>query len=276
MKASKEFNDILNECLERLLFNDETIEQCLEDYPEKAGELGSLLKVAIAAKRMSTIQPSLEFRTKARYQLRSLIQEEALQRSRSLIRWFPRWAAVLTLVIGLITIGGGTVAAASYSMPDEPLYPVKLSVEQVQLTLTRSYLNKARLCAVLADRRVTEIVYLADKGNAQKVEIVIKYLNRRLAKLTELALAVQASSIPKSLAQVPALPSTGETGGSRDIALGTNGRIKLRATLVYYAINHPAALRAVLDRIPESAKPALNEAIALSVANYEEAIRALG
>jgi len=42
-----------------------------------------------------------------------------------------------------------------------------------------------------------------------------------------------------------------------------------------YAVNHPEALRAVLETAPESAKPALRRAIAVSVAGYEKALETL-
>jgi hypothetical protein len=39
--------------------------------------------------------------------------------------------------------------------------------------------------------------------------------------------------------------------------------------------NHPAALRALLEKVPESAKPALRRAIAASEVNYQKALEAL-
>ncbi len=56
MKKGKRFDNVLNECLERLL-KGETIEQCLQSYPEQAAELEPLLRTALAAKRVSAIQP---------------------------------------------------------------------------------------------------------------------------------------------------------------------------------------------------------------------------
>ena len=48
----------------------------------------------------------------------------------------------------------------------------------------------------------------------------------------------------------------------------------LRQILARYAVNHPARLRAVLKEAPESIKPALRQAIVISVAGYEEAVKA--
>ena len=54
-----------------------------------------------------------------------------------------------------------------------------------------------------------------------------------------------------------------------------DSRAKLRITLERYAVNHQAALQAALEEAPESVKPALLKAIAISKAGYEKALKAL-
>jgi len=81
MKKSREFNNILDECLERLLTKGETIEQCLRDFPEQADELEPLLQMALATKKAITIQPRPEFRAEARYQFLSALQRREEKRS---------------------------------------------------------------------------------------------------------------------------------------------------------------------------------------------------
>ena len=73
MKKSKEFDNILDECLERVLFGGNTLEQCLQSYPELAGELEPLLRMALSTKEASNVQPGAEFRAKASYQFRSAL-----------------------------------------------------------------------------------------------------------------------------------------------------------------------------------------------------------
>ena len=74
MGNNKEFDNILNECLESLLTGGETIEQCLAQYPEQALELRPLLETALAARKVSSIQPRPEFKSRARYQFRAALQ----------------------------------------------------------------------------------------------------------------------------------------------------------------------------------------------------------
>ena len=274
MKKSKEFDDILNECLDRLLLKDETVEQCLVSYPEQADELEPLLQIAVATKRVSTIQPRPEFRARARYQFHSALQEIEAKRSRPFFRWLPQWATVVAVVLVLLLAGSGTVAAASDSMPDEPLYQVKLATEQAWLTLTFSDMGKAGLSAVLADRRVAEIIYIAGKGDAHRVEVVTQRLERCLAMMAVLASAPEAEGAPRVLTEAPAaLPE--EAKGRGGPFVEGNDRARLRMRVAHFAVNHPAALHAALRQAPEAVKPALLRAIAVSEAGYEKALEAL-
>ena len=167
------------------------------------------------------------------------------------------------------------MAAAGNSMPDEPLYPVKLATEQVRLTLTPSEIGKARLCARLADRRVAEIIYLADKGDARQVEVIAQRLDKHLVILARLASALKGDGAPKALAPLPTPAPSEEARGDKEVYVEVNSRAKLRMTMARYAVNHPARLRAALEKAPEAAKPALRRAIAVSVAGYERALKTL-
>jgi hypothetical protein len=271
---SKEFDNILDECLERLLVRGETIEQCLQSYPEQAANLKPLLQTALATREAVAIKPRAEFKAKAGYQFRSALQEAASPRSRPFLSWFPRWATVMTIVLGVLLMGGGTIAAASYSMPDNLLYPVKLATEQVQLALTPSDIGKARLCAKCADKRVAEIIHIANKGDAQQVEVATQRLDKRLAMLARLTSAPEVTEAPRMLEAPPPMQLE-EAESSQEMPGDKNSRAKLRSTLARCAINHPAGLRAALKKAPESAKPALRRAIAVSVAGYERALKAL-
>jgi len=275
MKRSREFNDILDECLERLLVKGERLEQCLASYPEQAVELKPLLEMALATKQASAIEPSSEFKARARYQFRSALQEMGPKKRLSFFGWLPRWATVVAIVFVLLLAGGGTVAAASGSMPDEPLYPVKIASEQARLILTLSTLGKAELYANLADKRVSEIVYVANKGDAEQVKLATQRLNYTLARIAILA-SIQRGGDGAMRAPAPALAPDESAEKGEDINIQTNGRGKLRQILARYAVNHPARLRAALKEAPESAKPALRQAIAILVAGYEEAIKAAG
>jgi hypothetical protein len=194
MNQEEKFNDILNECLDRL-FKGDSVERCLQDYPEQASELEPLLRTAVAARVFSTVQPRSEFKARARYQFQSALRDMEAKKSRrrSFFNWQWRpqlqtgWAVSLVAAIAVVLGGGGTVVAASSSMPDQALYSVKLATESVQLAVTPSDIGKVELNAKFANRRVAEIEYLAGQGNAQDVQSVVARLNVNLENMTLLA-----------------------------------------------------------------------------------------
>ena len=276
MRKSREFDNVLNECLERLLVNGETIEQCLQSYPEQVTELKPLLQTALVAKNASVIQPRPEFKARARYQFHLALQEVAAKRSRPLFGWHIRWATAIAILLILLLTGGSTVAAADNSMPDGPLYGVKLATEQVRLTLTPSELGKAQLYASFTDKRVLEIARMAEEGKSEQVERTTQRLNAHLAMITQLVSAYEEEAgvlMTPAPAKVPG--SSRQAEGKSFPAKQANMRAKLRTDMAYYAIHHPAVLRAALRQAPEAVKPALLRAIAVSEANYEKALEAL-
>jgi hypothetical protein len=296
---NKEFDNILDDCLERLLVKGESLEQCLERYPVQAAELGPLLETALAAREASAIQPRPDFRARARYQFRSALKETAADKSRAFWGWFPRWATVVAIVLVLVLAGGGTVLAADSSMPDSPLYSVKLATEQVRLTLTPSSMGKARLCAELADRRVVEIAYMADKGDAEQVELITQRLDDKLDLLVVLVggekaaepevLMVPAPTTTPTTGEAPpapppaedtvppttAVPQEGRGWGGDDDSAQNGNRVQLKNTLVTDAASNRARLREALDKAPERARDALRRALEVSEDGYEEALEAL-
>jgi hypothetical protein len=261
----KEFNNILNECLERLL-KGETVEQCLKSYPEQAAELKPLLETALAAKSASAIKPRADFKARARYQFRSALSESA-PRPRPAFGWFPRWATVTAIVLALLLAGSGTMVSASNSMPDSSLYPVKLATEEAQLALNLSQIGKARLCAGMADRRVEEIIYLANKGDFQQIGLITQHLDNRLAMLATLA--------PAQEDEAPMMAPLAGGFGVREEHAPADNRGRLRMTLEHNAAINQALLQALLEQAPYSAKPALRHAIDVSTIGYQRALESL-
>ena len=206
MKNDKEFASIFDECLERILTGGETIEQCLASYPEQAAELEPLLQTALSAKETLDIAPRPGFRERARNQILGELRDvaERKQRRFSLFGWQPRWATTAIAVLVLLIASSGTVAAAGNSMPDQPLYPVKLVAERARLALIPSELGKAEYYAELVDRRVGEIVSMAEKGKLEQME---KATERRNNQLMAMAVLVSAKDgAPGVLTVPPAVP----------------------------------------------------------------------
>ena len=301
MKKAREFDNILDECLERVLIKGETIEQCLASYPEQAAELEPLLQTALAAKKASAIKPRPEFRERARYQFRAALQEMELERGRRFFfGWQPQWVTVVITVLVLLLASGGTVAAAGNSMPDEPLYGVKLATEAVRLTLTPSALGKAELYVKLADKRVAEIIKMADKGKAERVGRTVQRLDAHLVAMASLTVpggeelveeeavtfeapAPQAEveeaprAAVKEAPAAPPRPGKGARGGGEDKGKekGVDKQVGLKMLMSRRAVENSQALLAVLERVPESVKPAVQEAVDVADRGYGRILRAL-
>jgi hypothetical protein len=197
----KEVTLALDECLDRILAKGESTEQCLQRYPALAGELAPLLKTALLTQRAAALAPRPEFRERARFQFQATLRDMAVKKEKRRgfsLSWQPKFATIaITIVLAVAVLGSGTVAAASNSLPDSPLYPVKLATETIQLKLADTPLDKAGLYAKFADNRVAELVKMAEKGKTDQVEKLASRLNSDLMAMT---IAAKANGQPEMTA----------------------------------------------------------------------------
>jgi hypothetical protein len=312
MGKAREFENILNECLDRVI-KGEDIEACLARHPEHAAELEPLLRTALETKMAAAIKPRPEFRQRAGNEFQAAIREMPSKGHRSSFRWQLRWVIPVAIIVVLLTAGAGTVFAAANSLPDSPLYPVKLATESVHLAFTPSAEGKAELYARFVDYRVEEIVKMAEKGNADQIEKVTERMNSQLLAVATLELnggtlaeekgmlALQtpatapnttASNAVPFMRQVPATtiivtetpaPSTRTQGpheefssGQADNAQDNNNKPddkeKLKALLLKKATQNLQILKDQLEKAPEALKPALLKAIEVAEQGYAQAL----
>ncbi|MDY6912662.1 MAG: hypothetical protein SVM79_09920, partial [Chloroflexota bacterium] len=116
---AKNFDDILNECLDRVLIEGEDIEQCLADYPELAEELKPMLQTALKTKsKFASIQPRPEFKSIAKQRFLSQArinreqQKQPKPRRFSFFEWQRRWTIAVAAVLFVVLIGGSSAVAA--------------------------------------------------------------------------------------------------------------------------------------------------------------------
>jgi hypothetical protein len=341
MGRESEFENILDECLEWVI-KGEDIEACLARHPEHAAELEPLLRTALETRKAVAIGPRPEFRQRAGYEFQAAIRDTQPKGRRSFFRWRVRWMAPVALIIGLLMVGSGTVTAASSSLPDEPLYRVKLATESIQLAFTPSALDKAELYARFADKRVDEIIKMADKGKVEQVEKTTERMNNELIAMANLAgpgaepsesagvATLQApapaptEAAPKAQLREAPVPATAPSAApaptsapepaqsveeapslmqapppeeqapvitippasvkgvvpenkrvTKDESEKSDKQEKLRTILFEKAAKNSKALRDHLEKVPESLKPALEQAIEVADRGYEQALRNL-
>lgn len=147
----------LEEALDQSLFwlrEGLDLEACLARYPAYARQLRPLLELALDLKQVRTPEPSAAARAAGEERILATLTRASSRRPGrgplvplGLVAplvppfkpVFPRlawqWLAVLTLLI-LAAIGTASVSASAGSLPGDALYPVKLAVEKVHLSLT--------------------------------------------------------------------------------------------------------------------------------------------
>jgi len=204
-----DFDDVLNECLERVLHG-ETIDQCLSRFPQYADKLKPLLDTWLQVKKAVTVDPRPEFRANARLQFQAALNASESKPKVGFLDWLkqPQWAAVTAFAL-LIVLGTTTAALANGSMPDQALYPVKLAVETIQISLTPSAESRGELYARFLERRIEEITRMAEENKPDKILLVTARLNSMVSAIASLTTATLENDTSKSAApQETAIPAT--------------------------------------------------------------------
>lgn len=176
MKADKQLQDALNDCIDHLL-QGETVQECLGRYPHLVDTLAPLLRVA-----STTLQATTCVRSTPELRARILAQVLARGQSRAQKRgWLPQalrpWLLAPMTAVLLVGAFWGISSASASSIPGDPLYPVKTVRERVALAVTRSPEGKARLSAALARRRAEEVEILMARGeDEERLEELFKHM----------------------------------------------------------------------------------------------------
>jgi hypothetical protein len=156
-----QLNDTLDICLERLR-GGESVARCLRDYPQLADELAPLLIVSEQARRAPRPQLNPAARQAVQRQLRNAVAGGAARR-RATTPWYrmPVLRFAVAMLVVVLALGRG-VAAAQYSLPGSPLYPVKRAGEDLRLSLAFKPDQRAALHMDFAQTRLAETLALLD------------------------------------------------------------------------------------------------------------------
>jgi len=171
-----DLSNALQECLVALDDQD-GLQNVLRRYPNDRDELISLLQLAIDVSALGGEQADPALRLRAR---NAMLAEAAHRRERR--RWNPfafvPRPAIAAGAAGLALVAGGLTAAAASnsSLPGDPLYGVKLTIENAQLAATFSPAERAQLQLHFADVRLDEAQRLFAAGRVQDgVRLVGQY-----------------------------------------------------------------------------------------------------
>lgn len=206
------------------LADGERIDACLADYPDLADELSSLIetrmrldiplpvpalpKEAWEARRRQFVAAARAYDrvVPARPGLfqRVLAWLSAVWRMPQGALRIARVAAVLALaVVGL----AGLNQVAEASMPDSPLYPLKLGIEDARLSLTFDPREQAQLAMAFVVERADELERLANSGS-QVPAAVEQQLVKELSVALSSAARVDVQETSPVLMQLSQLAET--------------------------------------------------------------------
>jgi len=156
-------DEVLDACIADIRSGRRSVDDCVASHPEHRTELERLLPIVTA------IQPPLVGPDPVRkIQARRTFLASFAEKPKPSRRWAPafgfhlvprplRAAAYAINVLTLLVLTTSAVANAREAQPDELLYPLKTSIEQVQVVAARTPDTKAAVRAQIAAERLSEI-----------------------------------------------------------------------------------------------------------------------
>ena len=166
---------ILTNCIKDIRSGKSTIDECLNRHASIRKNLEPLLKVALSIQDPNVIDLNTHDKQATRERLLQQIKTTRQKRSRSFTDIFsfgipPQYvwarvlASVVTVVIVVSMLGGGTAYASQSSLPGEVLYPVKTGTEDVRLFFAGDSSAKTELNVEFAAKRLEELSKVANKN----------------------------------------------------------------------------------------------------------------
>jgi len=270
---NQKLENIFDKCLEQM-FDGESIEACLNAYPEQASELAPLLKTSHAIIQKSyAIQPAPEFKARVYSRLRAMsyTKEGKAGKSKRPPTWHRKWLLAVATVLVVLLVGVGTVVASTSALPGKPLYPIKLAGEQVRLTLAFSDIDKAKLHIQFSERRAIEIAEMANQGKNDTILALTEQFVSHLQQVYEIDNVdkLMGNGV-KTPAATSALPEETEAFDER------GNREELRIMLSSSREESLFALENALAKAPQSTKANLQQAIEIATREYDKALYNLG
>ncbi len=235
-------DDAFDDCLDMIGNTGKSLKECLAKYPELKMELEPALKAALSMKNSPAVGPDSTYRARVKA---LLVTTRAPGKKRAFVpgRFLYRLTAA-TVAFALVL--GGVDYASTDSLPDSPLYPVKLLIEKIRLAVTTDNQAEVELHLQNAEARLAEADAMAEEG---KTEEARQALNDMMKEMRDAY---------KLVGMVP--------GHDKEILLAKFAVISQRHMLV---------LEGVLDRAPDSAKPAIERAIENSQSGLDKASKAV-
>ena len=206
-------NDSLPEILDRCLSQNQsgtaTIQECLQEHPEHAEALATLLGIAGEVhSELAPPEPGEAFVSTAQARLlnrlRATQKETPRAKARRIrrLRWARQPAYILASVVvalGLLVMSAGVARASEGALPGDALYGVKRTIEEARLALTWTAVSEAELLTQYIDGRMAETEALLAAGREDDLGMSLAGYEHMLSRLIDLAGQTSISGGPGSL-----------------------------------------------------------------------------
>ena len=188
-----EFKQAVDECISQMRAG-ATLESCLAHYPQYAEDLRPLLRTAQELHTLAVPQERIESVQAGRQRLLNAYAKKAAVRQpvseSSILRFIQRilikltrkddldmklvtrFALALLLVVGLMVGGGITATASARALPGDTLYPLKLSLEDLNLFLANNPQARQQLELQYQNTRQQEVQSVIQLGRQTDVHFI--------------------------------------------------------------------------------------------------------
>lgn len=196
--VSGRIEQALADCLERIESGELSREEALHLYPELRAELEPAVGLAAELRALPKIVAPASLKGYKRPAFRPAPIRESwwrrlLPAPAPSFGWASPIAQAAAVVAAVVVLGSGSVVASANSLPDEPLYPVKLAVENAQLALAPTDVARAELELHLASKRLAEVETAASQGRSEAVAKGVDLYREKLDAATKASgTAIQA------------------------------------------------------------------------------------
>jgi hypothetical protein len=184
---SESIEDLFDRYVDRLVSGDD-VSSFVVDAPDLAEMLSPLLSTSeLVARQLKMVEPTPRFRVSARTRMRGLFFARLARKESGTsflsLWWQRRWATAMATAMVVCLAGLGVLAASFNALPSGFFYPVKMTTEEMRLALTTSEYERAELRLEYADRRLSEMTSMADKGDAEMAVLLAGEVTRLIIQL---------------------------------------------------------------------------------------------
>jgi len=248
------FASKLADCVESIEGGEFTIQDCLQKYPEDSEELEQLLNLVVVLENIPVKPPDEDFEREARARILSASSEQnpggfftwlkgGLAGFAALLSPRPAFRLGLLAVLLVVLLGSGVMYASAQAMPGDFLYPVKIFIEDARSIISGDD-KEADLQIDLSKQRIKEVDRLIDDHKFENIPDVVERYVRHMDKI-----------------------STAIDSQSSDQEVATDEKSEVISSELRKNIE---VLEELLDKVPDEAKPAIENAIEASSKNQDK------